>query len=106
MRAPCPFLGGGSGLTQGQMPRLPPLFRHGFFYALIYIGTGVSMPYAPVWFKSVGLTAPQIGVILAAPMLGRAVAGPACWPRLPTPLGGADQASLSGLSGTTFLSLP
>ena len=59
------------------MPRLPPLFRHGFFYALIYIGTGVSMPYAPVWFKSVGLTAPQIGVILAAPMLGRAVAGPA-----------------------------
>jgi len=59
------------------MLRLPPLVRHGFFYALIYVGTGVSMPYAPVWFKSVGLTAPQIGVILAAPMLGRAVAGPA-----------------------------
>eukprot|EP01037_Dinobryon_pediforme_P018741 gene18741-19045_t len=59
------------------MLRLPPLVRHGFFYALIYVGTGVSMPYAPVWFKGVGLTAPQIGMILAAPMLGRAVAGPA-----------------------------
>jgi len=50
--------------------------RHGLFYALIYIGTGVSMPYLPVWFRSVGLGAPQIGVILAAPMVGRVLAGP------------------------------
>ena len=53
-----------------------PILRHGLFYALIYIGTGVSMPYVPVWFKSVGLTAPQIGVILSAPMMGRLLAGP------------------------------
>jgi PPP family 3-phenylpropionic acid transporter len=34
------------------------------------------MPYVPVWFCSVGLSAPQIGVILAAPMIGRVLAGP------------------------------
>jgi len=50
--------------------------RHGLFYALIYVGLGVSMPYAPVWFRSVGLTGPQIGMILAAPMIGRVLAGP------------------------------
>ena len=50
--------------------------RHGAFYALIYVGAGVTVPYAPVWFRSVGLSAPQIGVILAAPMIGRALAGP------------------------------
>ena len=50
--------------------------RHGLFYALVYVGVGISMPYAPVWFRSVGLTGPQIGVILAAPMMGRVVAGP------------------------------
>jgi MFS transporter, PPP family, 3-phenylpropionic acid transporter len=65
-------------------PRSPVKFRapalaavrHGLFYALIYLGTGVSMPYLPVWFRSVGLGAPQIGVILAAPMVGRVLAGP------------------------------
>jgi len=55
---------------------LSAALRHGGFYALIYIGAGVTVPYAPVWFRSVGLSAPQIGVILAAPMIGRALAGP------------------------------
>ena len=55
---------------------MPPVLRHGLVYALIYIGTGVAMPYAPVWFSHMGLTAPQIGIILATPMIGRAVAGP------------------------------
>ncbi len=55
---------------------LAAALRHGVFYALIYIGAGVTVPYAPVWFRSVGLSAPQIGVILAAPMIGRALAGP------------------------------
>ncbi len=55
---------------------MPPVLRHGLFYALIYFGTGVSTPYAPVWFASEGLSASQIGVILAAPMIGRALAGP------------------------------
>ncbi len=53
-----------------------PALRLGLFYALINIGTGMSMPYVPVWFRSVGLTAPEIGVILSAPMIGRVLAGP------------------------------
>jgi len=48
----------------------------GLIYALIFAGTGVSLPYAGLWFESQGLTGSEIAVILAAPMLARAVTGP------------------------------
>ena len=62
-------------MPQVTSPRAAAV-RHGLFYALIYVGLGVIVPYVPVWFRSVGLTGPQIGVILAAPMIGRVLAGP------------------------------
>ena len=43
----------------------------GLFYGSIFIGTGASLPYMPVWFRAQGLSGLQIGVILAAPMLAR-----------------------------------
>lgn len=46
-------------------------------YALMFIGTGVSLPYAGLWMRSQGLSGAEIGVILAAPMLARLVTGPA-----------------------------
>jgi PPP family 3-phenylpropionic acid transporter len=49
----------------------------GLFYAAIFVGNGVSSPYAPVWFHHRGLTGTQIGWILSAPMLARIVTGPA-----------------------------
>ncbi len=52
------------------------MLRHGLFYAAVYVGVGMSTPYAAVWLHSVGLTAAQIGMVLAAPMLGRIAAGP------------------------------
>lgn len=45
-------------------------------YGLIFAATGVSLPYAGLWFESQGLTGSEIAVILAAPMLARAVTGP------------------------------
>ena len=42
----------------------------GLFYCSIFIGTGASLPYMPVWFRAHGLSGLQIGVILSAPMLG------------------------------------
>lgn len=48
----------------------------GLFYCSIFIGTGASLPYMPVWFKAHGLSGAQIGVILAAPMLARVVIAP------------------------------
>jgi len=53
---------------------LRPVLRHALFYGLVYSGLGFSTPYAPVWFRSVGLSAGQIGAVLAAPMLVRVVA--------------------------------
>lgn len=48
----------------------------GLFYCTIFIGTGVSLPYIPVWFRAQGLSGAEIGVILSAPMLARLVVSP------------------------------
>lgn len=51
--------------------------RLGFFYGAIFVGTGVSSPYLPVWFSHHGLSGAQIGLILSLPMLARAFTAPA-----------------------------
>jgi len=48
----------------------------GLFYGSIFIGTGASLPYMPVWFKAHGLSGAQIGLILSGPMLARIVITP------------------------------
>lgn len=45
-------------------------------YGLMFAATGVSLPFAGLWFQSQGLTGAEIAVILAAPMLARIVSGP------------------------------
>lgn len=45
-------------------------------YGLIFAATGVSLPFAGLWFESQGLSGSEIAVILAAPMLARVVTGP------------------------------
>lgn len=50
--------------------------RLGLFYAAVFVGTGASLPYMPVWFGARGLSGSQIGLLLAAPLLARAVTGP------------------------------
>ena len=48
----------------------------GLFYAAIFVGTGASSPYMPVWFAERGLSGAQIGLILSLPMLARAFTAP------------------------------
>ena len=55
---------------------MPLTVRLGLFYGAIFIGTGVSSPYLQVWFTHHGLSGSQFGVILALPMLARAVTAP------------------------------
>jgi len=50
--------------------------RLGLFYAAIFIGTGVSSPYMPVWFADHGMSGAKIGLILSLPMLARAFTAP------------------------------
>lgn len=50
--------------------------RLGLFYSAIFLGTGAAAPYMPVWFKAHGLSGAQIGLILSAPMLARALTAP------------------------------
>jgi PPP family 3-phenylpropionic acid transporter len=50
--------------------------RLGLFYGAIFIGTGASSPYLPVWFADRGMSGAQIGLILSLPMLARAFTAP------------------------------
>lgn len=50
--------------------------RLSLFYALLFGGTGVSLPYVSLWLKGRGLSGAEIGALLAAPMLARVLTGP------------------------------
>ncbi|MDC7677654.1 MFS transporter [Asticcacaulis machinosus] len=50
--------------------------RQAMFYTFVYIGTGASLPYMPLWFQAQGLSGSEIGLILAVPLLLRAASGP------------------------------
>ena len=55
----------------------PSAARLGAFYALVFLGAGASLPYMPVWLRAEGLSGAEIGLVLALPLLARAVTGPA-----------------------------
>lgn len=50
--------------------------RQSLFYALLFAGTGASLPFIPLWLSHNGMTPQQVGLILAIPLLARAVTGP------------------------------
>jgi len=45
-------------------------------FMLLFGANGVALPFAGLWFHARGLDGAQIGVLFAAPMLGRLVTGP------------------------------
>ncbi|MFT5439771.1 MAG: PPP family 3-phenylpropionic acid transporter, partial [Alphaproteobacteria bacterium] len=51
-------------------------FRLSFFYAAVFLTIGIMMPFWPVWLKSRGLDAGEIGLILAIAMWLRAFTSP------------------------------
>jgi MFS transporter, PPP family, 3-phenylpropionic acid transporter len=50
--------------------------RFAFFYAAVFASVGVDLPYWPVWLEAQGLSAAEIGILLAATF----------WPRIVTNL--------------------
>jgi PPP family 3-phenylpropionic acid transporter len=50
--------------------------RMGLYYAAIFVGTGASSPYMPVWFAHHGLNGAQIGLILSLPLMARTLTAP------------------------------
>jgi len=50
--------------------------RLGLFYGAMFIGSGVSSPYMPVWFAHHGLNGARIGLILSLPMIARVATAP------------------------------
>ena len=84
----------------------------GLAYAAMFIGTGIALPYMPLWLKGRGLSGSEIAVVLAAPMLMRLVAGPVFghwaegYQRFRTPIALLACAALTGaigLSGIGFV---
>lgn len=45
-------------------------------YILLFGASGVTLPFAGLWFRAQGLTGAEIGALLALPMLGRVLTGP------------------------------
>ncbi|RYF92877.1 MAG: MFS transporter, partial [Caulobacteraceae bacterium] len=88
---------------------MPTQLRLGLYYCAIFIGTGASLPYMPVWFRAQGLSGAEIGVILAAPSLARIIISPvaAVWAdgfrlrRTPMVIVGAVAALAYGIIGLT-----
>lgn len=50
--------------------------RLALFYSTLGAGTGIGMPFFPLWLENRGLSAGEIGIVLAAPMLIRIVSVP------------------------------
>lgn len=57
-------------------PAACPATRMALQYILLFAASGVTLPFAGLWMRAQGLTGAQIGILLAAPMLGRLVTGP------------------------------
>jgi PPP family 3-phenylpropionic acid transporter len=55
---------------------MPVVLGLGLFYAAIFIGTGASMPFMPVWFRAEGLSGTEIAIIVSAPQFARIAVGP------------------------------
>ena len=45
-------------------------------YVLLFAASGVTLPFAGLWFREQGLSGAEIGALLAIPMLGRLATGP------------------------------
>lgn len=45
-------------------------------YVLLFGASGVTLPFAGLWFSAQGMNGAQIGALLAMPMIGRVVSGP------------------------------
>ena len=56
---------------------LRPALRLSAFYAATFLVTGIQLPFWPVWLASRGLTAREIGVLLAAAIWVKVLATPA-----------------------------
>ena len=51
-------------------------FRLSLFNAVLFLGSGIQLPFLPLWLKSRGLEAPEIALVLAAMTAVRVLAMP------------------------------
>jgi PPP family 3-phenylpropionic acid transporter len=63
-----------------ENPQIPTgtafAWRLAIFYAALFVALGVQLPFLPVWFAAKELTAGEIGIVLALPMIVRVFAIP------------------------------
>ncbi len=50
--------------------------RLSVFYGAVFLVIGTLMPFWPVWLKSIGLTAPEIGVVFAVGVMMKLISNP------------------------------
>ncbi len=53
-----------------------PQFIFALQYAALFSGMGIVLPYFPRWLEGQGMTSQQVGLILAAALVGKVIIGP------------------------------
>jgi MFS transporter, PPP family, 3-phenylpropionic acid transporter len=64
-------------VTMSRAVVLHPALRLSTFYAATFLVTGIQLPFWPIWLASRGLTAREIGILLAAAIWVKVIATPA-----------------------------
>jgi MFS transporter, PPP family, 3-phenylpropionic acid transporter len=79
-----------------------PTVRFSAFYAAMFLVVGIQLPFWPVWLAARGLTAGEIGVVLAAAIWAKVFATPAIGAIADR--SGAPRAVMRGLAATALAS--
>lgn len=81
---------------------LRPAARLSAFYAAMFLVAGIQLPFWPVWLAARGLTAGEIGIVLAAAIWAKVFATPAIG--IIADRSGARRAVMAALAATALLS--
>ena len=81
-KPPGPTVHDRSGSANSGAPGHPHLIadsfalKLGLFYSATFLFGGIQLPFFPLWLEATGLSAREIGLVIAVPMLARIVATP------------------------------
>jgi MFS transporter, PPP family, 3-phenylpropionic acid transporter len=89
-------------VTMSRAALLQPAGRLSAFYAAIFLVAGIQLPFWPVWLANRGLSAHEIGFILAVAIWAKVLATPAIGAIADR--SGARRAVMGALAATAFVS--
>src|SRR5260370_21880195 len=91
-------------VTMSRAALSHPAARLSAFYVAIFLVAGIQLPFWPIWLAARGLTAREIGIVLAAAIWAKVLATPAIGAIADR--SGARRAVMTALAATALTSYP